>query len=289
MSFALFTDCSANLPGRLLAEMDIRVLPCVYTVDGVNVEYDGNIENFDPHSYYGMLQSGKTITTTLLNPQLFMDHFRPALEQGLDVIYVGLSSGVSGTFQASRMAAAQLQEEFPDRTVRMVDSLGAGLGTGLLTLRGADLRKEGRSADETADLLERERMDLCEFFIVGDLSFLHRTGRVSAATALLGNALNIKPILRGDETGHIVSCAKPRGRKKAIDALVERYQTRAVDPRNCRVAISHGDCPEDAQLLAERICAIAPPKELILCPHEPFTGAHVGPGMLALFFFGEGR
>lgn len=183
MSFALFTDCSANLPGRLLAEMDIRVLPCVYTVDGVNVEYDGNIENFDPHSYYGMLQSGKTVTTTLLNPQLFMDHFRPALEQGLDVIYVGLSSGVSGTFQASRMAAAQLQEEFPDRTVRMVDSLGAGLGTGLLTLRGADLRKEGRSADETADLLERERMDLCEFFIVGDLSFLHRTGRVSAATA----------------------------------------------------------------------------------------------------------
>ena len=144
-------------------------------------------------------------------------------------------------------------------------------------------------ANAAADELERQRMNLCEFFTVDDLNFLKRTGRINNATAMLGSVLNIKPILRGDEEGHIVSCAKPRGRNKAIDTLVDRYRTRAIDPEHRRVAICHGDCPEDASRLAQRICEIARPGELILCPHEPFTGAHVGPGMLGLFFFAEGR
>ena len=289
MSFALFTDCFSNLPGKILSKLNLQVLPCSYLLDGKQVFYDGDIEHFDAHEYYDQLRSGKQVTTTLLNPQVFLDHFRPALEAGQDVVYVGLSSGVSGTFQSSVMAAQQLAEEFPERTVRVVDSLGAGLGTGILACRGADLRDAGLSAAGAADILGQERMDLCEFFTVDDLNFLKRTGRISAATAMLGSVLNIKPILRGDEEGHIVSCAKPRGRSKAIDALVERYRTRAIDPENRRVAICHGDCPEDAQLLKERICAIAQPGELILCPHEPFTGAHVGPGMVGLFFFGKGR
>ena len=167
--------------------------------------------------------------------------------------------------------------------------MGAGFGTGLLACRAAELRDEGRSAAEATAVLEQEVQNLCEFFTVSDLMFLHRTGRVQAAAALVGTVLNLKPILRGDEEGHIVTCEKVRGRARAIANLAARYETRAVHPELQRVAITHGDCPEDAQALAERIRAIAEPKELIICPHEPFTGAHVGPGMLGLFFFGNGR
>jgi len=289
MSYTVFTDGCSNLPGSLLRSLDIRVLPCSYVLDGVPGVYEGDIDAFDTHVYYDKLRAGSEMKTSLLNTHLFLTHFRPELEQGKDVIYVGMSSGISGTIQAARIAAEELEEEFPGRTVRVVDSLGAGFGTGLLSCRASDLRAEGKTASEAADILDIEVMQLLQFFTVDDLNFLKRTGRVSGATAAIGSVLNIKPLLWGDPTGHIVALKKCRGRKKAIDEIVELYRTRAVHPENQRVAISHGDCLAEAELLARRISEICPPKELILCAHEPFTGAHVGPGMLALFFFGEKR
>ena len=289
MSFAVYTDGCSNLPGRILKELDIRVLPCSYVMDNVPGTYLGDIDAFDTHAYYEKLRAGSVMKTSLLNSQLFMDHFRPHLEQGQDVVYVGMSSGISGTIQAARIAAEELQEEFPGRTVWVVDSKGAGFGPGLLSCRASDLRSEGKTAAQAGEILDEEVEHLLEYFTVDDLNFLKRTGRVSGATAAIGTVLNIKPLLWGDPTGHIVALQKCRGRKKAIEAIVELYRTRAIEPEKQRIAISHGDCPEEAQLLAEKICAIAQPKELILCPHEPFTGAHVGPGMLALFFFGKKR
>lgn len=289
MSFEIFTDGCSNLPGAQLRELNIQVLPCEYIMDGVPGVYDGNVDDFDFHEYYDKLRRGSELKTSLLNSHLFLTHFRPVLEQGKDVVYVGMSSGISGTIQAARMAAMELEEAFPDRAVCVVDSLGAGFGPGLLACRAADLRAEGKSAVEAASVLDREVMELLQFFTVDDLNFLKRTGRVSGATAMIGSVLNIKPLLWGDRTGHIVALKKCRGRKKAMDAIVELYRERAVDPEHRRVAISHGDCPEEAEELARRICEIAQPKELIVCPHEPFTGAHVGPGMLALFFFGTVR
>ena len=289
MSFAIFTDGCSNLPGRLLRELDIHVLPCTYTVNGEPVTFSGDIEQFDSKAYYDQLRAGMDIKTSLLNTQLFMDHFRPCLEQGLDVLYVGLSSGVSGTYQASCMAAEELMEEFPGRTVRTVDSRGASMGVGILTCRGADFRAEGMDVNAAADALLEESDHLCQYFTVDDLNFLKRTGRVSGATAAIGTVLNIKPLLYGDKEGHIVARAKVRGRKKAIEAILDLYAAKAIHPENGRVAITHGDCPEEAQLLADRVCQIAKPKDLIICPHEPFTGVHVGPGMLALYFFGDCR
>ena len=289
MSYTVFTDGCSNLPGRILRELSIRVLPCSYVMDGVPGVYDGDIDAFDSHGYYNKLRGGSELKTSLINSQLFTDHFRPELEQGKDVVYVGLSSGVSGTLQAARIAAMELEEEFPDRTVAVVDSLGASLGPGLLACRAADLRNEGKTAAEAKEILDGEVPTLLQFFTVDDLNFLKRTGRVSGATAAIGTVLNIKPLLWGDPTGHIVAKAKYRGRKKVIDAIVDLYATMAVDPENRRVAISHGDCPEEAQALADRISAIGKPRELIICPHEPFTGAHVGPGMLGLYFFGTER
>lgn len=289
MSFTVYTDGCSNLPGRLLEELDIRVLPCSYVLDGKPGVFTGDIDTFDTHGYYEKLRQGSSMKTSLLNTQLFLDYFRPELEKGRDVIYVGMSSGISGTIQAARIAMEELIEKFPERTVRVVDSLGAGFGTGLLACRASDLRSEGKSAGEAADILDREVMQLLQYFTVDDLNFLKRTGRVSGATAAIGTVLNIKPMLWGDATGHIVACGKYRGRKKAVDAIVEMYRTKADHPECKRVAITHGDSPEEAENLARRISEICPPKELIVCPHEPFTGAHVGPGMLALFFFGKNR
>ena len=289
MSFALFTDGCSNLPGDLLRQLDIRLLPCSYTIDEIPNTYNGDLDTFDAHQYYDHLRAGHQPKTSLLNTQLFLNFFREPLEQGLDIVYVGMSSGISGTIQAATMAAEELADAFPARKICVVDSLGAGFGTGLLTCRGSDLRSEGKTAEQTAEILRQERMRLCEYFTVDDLNFLKRTGRVSGATAAIGTVLNIKPILYGDNDGHIVACSKVRGRKKAMDAIVEMYRSKVVHPELQRIAITHGDVPEEAELLAQRIRETAAPKELILCPHEPFTGAHVGPGMLALFFFGSGR
>lgn len=289
MSFTIFVDGSSNLPGRLLRELGIEILPCTYSMDGVPSTYDGSLDNFDAHGYYEMLRQGGRVQTSLLNTQLFLDSFRPVLERGEDAVYFSMSSGISGTCQAARMAAQELLEEFPERTVRVVDSLGSGFGTGLMACKAADLRAAGKTAAQTADIMDADAQNTLQFFTVDDLNFLKRTGRVSGATAMIGTVLNIKPVLWGDPTGHITARSKHRGRKKAMAAIVEEYRSRVEDAENQRVAISHGDCPEDAQALADMICAVAKPKELIIAPHEPFTGAHVGPGMLALFFHGKKR
>ena len=217
------------------------------------------------------------------------DAFRPVLAAGEDVLYITLSSGISGTVASGLQAAQALMEEFPQRQVRVLDSMGAGFGIGLLLGRASDDRKAGLNQDQTYASLERDRDNLCEFFTVDDLMFLRRTGRLSGVTATLGTMLQLKPLLRGDETGHITVFNKVRGRKRAVETLGELYRKRVCSPETQRVYISHGDCPEDAEQLARMVQEIAPPKELIVCLHEPLTGAHVGPGMLALFFLGKGR
>lgn len=289
MSFAVFTDSCSNLPGELIKSLGIRVLPCSYTVNNQLVHYNGDIASFNSHAYYDRLRAGVEVKTSLLNTQVFLDHFLPALQEGLDIVYTGLSSGISGTIQAATIAADELLSSYPERKIKIVDSMGAGFGTGLLACYGADLRNAGKTIEETVKEMEAKRDGLCEFFIVDDLNFLHKTGRISAATAAIGKVLNIKPILRGDETGHITSVHKARGRKKATEMILDLYRQKALAPDQFRVAITHGDCPEEAEALAQKVREIAQPKELIVMPHEPFTGAHVGPGMLALFFFGTER
>lgn len=289
MSFSIFVDGSSNLPGRLLRELDICILPCTYSMNGNPSTYDGSLDSFDSHGYYDMLRQGGLVQTSLLNTQLFLDSFRPVLEQGKDVVYFSMSSGISGTCHAARLAAQELLEKFPQRTVRVVDSMGSGFGTGLMACKAADLRAQGKDARETADIMDADVQNTLQFFTVDDLNYLKRTGRVSGATAMIGTVLNIKPVLWGDPTGHITARGKYRGRKKALAAIAEEYRNRVEDAGNQRVAISHGDCLEDAQTLADMICEIAKPGELIIAPHEPFTGAHVGPGMLALFFHGKQR
>ncbi len=287
MTFAVFADGTANLPGTLLK--DITLLPSEYTIDGVPSVYSGDIEHFDVHSYYESLRGGIVVKTSLLNSALFMTHFEPLLKDGTDIVYVAMSSGISGTYNAARTAAQQLMEEYPERFVHIVDSHGCGFGNGMLAIKAAELSRENIPVREAAQILDDMVPHCCQYFTVDDLNFLKRTGRVSGATALIGTTLNIKPILYGDHTGHIVSCAKCRGRKKSIQMLADKYHEKHMNLANPTVFISHGDCLADAERLKELILAETPDANVVVCPHEPFSGAHVGPGMLGLFFLGKER
>jgi len=287
MSFEVYADGTANLPGSLLE--DIRLLPIEYTMDGEPHTYLGDIEHLDVHSYYEDLRNGMNVKTSLLNTNLFLESFTPVLEEGKDVVYIAMSSGISGTYNAARIAADQLMEEFPERYVHIVDSHGCGFGNGMLALRAAELSKEGTDCRKAGEILDEMVPHCCQYFTVDDLHFLKRTGRVSGATAIIGTTLNIKPILYGDHTGHIVSCANCHGRKKAVKMLAAKYSEKRMELLSPKVFISHGDCLKDAESLKEMILSITPDADVMICPHEPFSGAHVGPGMLGLFFLGKER
>ncbi len=287
MSYITFTDGSANL-NKKLAE-GIIILPCDYYVDDEAKLYDGNLDSFDYREYYDKLRNNSMIRTSLLNTQRFIDAFEPVLKEGRDVIYIAMASGISGTYQAARLAASDLMEDYPDRFIHIADSKTCGLGSGMQAIKSAELSSQGMSAKEAAPILDEYAEHCCSYFTVDDLNFLKRTGRVSGATALIGTALNIKPILYGTTDAVIISCDKVRGRKKSITAIANIYKKKALDPENNIVYISHGDCEDEAKALAEKVCAIYQPKDVVILPHEPFSGAHVGPGMLALFFYGDER
>lgn len=287
MSFIVFADGTANLPGKLLD--GIRLLPSEFTMDGVQHTYQGDIESFDVHAYYEGLRNGVIVKTTLLNTGLFMTNFEPLLKEGKDIVYVAMSSGISGTYNAAYTAAQQLLEEYPERFIHIVDSHGCGFGNGMLAIQAARLSGQDMDVREAAQILDDMVPHCCQYFTVDDLMFLKRTGRVSGAAAAIATTLQIKPILYGDHTGHIVSCANCRGRKKAIQMLAAKYRSKHLEQTAPAVYISHGDCLEDAEKLRELILEITPDADIIICPHEPFSGAHVGPGMLGLFFLGKER
>lgn len=287
MSFAVFADGSANLPNQMLE--GITLLPCEYTVNGEPRVYLGDVDHFDGHAYYEDLRNGVKVGTSLLNAQVFFTHFTPVLESGQDIIYISMSSGISGTYNVAVNAAEELMEQYPERFVHIVDSRGCGFGNGILAVRAAKMSRDGVDVRTAAAKIDEEVPHMCQYFTVDDLNFLKRTGRVSGFTAAIGTALGIKPILYGDKTGHIVACSKVRGRKKSIEAIVAKYREKKLDSPDQIICISHGDCLEDAQQLAALVEQVTPGIPITICEHEPFSGAHVGPGMLALFFRGIER
>lgn len=286
-SFAVFADGTANLPQSLLD--GISLLPLEYTVDGRPNCYTGDLDRFDAHTYYEGLRQGRSVQTSLVNTHAFLQAFEPVLKNGTDLVYVSMSSAISGTCHAAETAAKELTETYPDRFVHVVDSLGCGFGGGLLAIRAAELSRSGVPVREAAGILDDEVPHICQYFTVDDLNFLKRTGRVSGMTAKIATILNIKPILYGDRTGHITACDKVRGRKRSIEAIAQKYAKKRADLSSQQVFISHGDCLEDAEELAARVREITPGCSVVICQHEPVSGAHVGPGMLALFFRGKER
>lgn len=289
MAFQIFTDSAANIPAAKLEELGINVIECSYEVGGQIIKCPTVPDDFDGKAFYDMLRAKTEVHTSMTNTHDIAAKFETALSAGEDVLYISISSGISGTYNAARLAAEELRDKYPERRIEVFDSMGAGLGIGLLAMKAADYRDEGLNMNALIERLASDRSGLCEYFTVDDLMHLRRGGRLSGIAAMVGTVLNVKPLLRGDEEGKIVVFSKLRGRKKAIEAIAHEYEAKAVDPQHQRVAISHGDCLEDAEKLAEMVRAIAEPEELIISMHEPFTGIHVGPGMLSLFFIGAGR
>jgi len=285
MSFAIVTDTAANLPGKLLREYGMISIPFSALVDGDEYPYT-TPDDFDGHSYYEALRNGTLVTTSQVNPDRYIEYLSPILERGEDVLFVGVSSGVSGSFSSAQLACRQLIRQFPERTIRLVDSLSAALGEGLLVLEAAVCRQKEMTLEKTAEHLEKIRTRIYHLFTVDDLKHLHRSGRISHLTAAVGTVLGIKPLLKGSDEGRIVACDKVRGRRRVLQAMADRYAALVENAKEHFVGISHADCPAEAQTLARLIQEKCDPKGLILTQHEPATGAHIGPGALALFFFG---
>lgn len=286
MSFAIFTDTSANLPTPKTKELEITVIPLSYTVDGEeHVCLD--TEQFQVAEYYESMKGSTVIKTSQVNPQKYLDYMEPALKEGKDILFVGMSSGISGSFASAKIACGQLLEEYPDRSIRLVDSLGASLGEGLLVLKAQSCKEQGMSLDETAEYLEEVKASMYQLFTVDNLMHLRKGGRLSNAAAIVGSLLNIKPLLKGDENGQIVSFEKVRGRKAVISEIAKRYDQLVLKAEDQVVGISHCYCPEDAEKLAELIRQNHAPKDIMIVEHEPVTGSYLGPGALALYFYGD--
>ena len=280
----LYTDTSANLPLALLREYDIAVIPFSYTVNGMAEDYSEETD-FDGKAFYDAMRRGAEVKTSMVNPATAAAFFERALAQGDDVLYVGMSGGISGTAQAAVIAAGELTEKYPARKIVTIDTYAASLGEGLQVLEAARMIEEGKSLDEIKAHLLARRPHMCQFFTVDDLAYLKRGGRISSATALIGTVLSIKPILCGDETGHIVSCGKVRGMKRAYQELANYYDGRALD-KSEMLGIAHADNEEGAQALIALLRDKGFTGECLNVVYEPVTGAHVGPGTVALFFYG---
>ena len=287
--FAILTDSACDLPANLALDLDLSVVPLSVLIDGnTYINYlDGR--EINPPDFYSKLREGKMATTSAVNVDTFLTQMNDLLESGKDILYLGFSSGLSGTFSSARVAANDLAEKYPERKIFAVDTLCASLGEGMLVYLAAEEKKEGKTIEEVRDYVEETKLHLCHWFTVDDLHHLKRGGRVSAATALLGSALNIKPILHVDNEGKLVSVEKTRGRKMSINKLVQKMAETVVDSANQTIFISHGDCIEDANYLAGLIKKKIGVKNVIINHVGPVIGAHSGPGTLALFFVGKER
>ena len=279
----IMTDNAANLPPELREQYNIREICLTYTVDGRLV--DGSTP-FDGHDFYEALRRGAEVKTSMISPAAAREAIEPALAAGDDVLFLGISGGVSGTCWGVGLVAQELAAEYPGRRVQVLDTRGASLGEGLVVLEVAQLAQQGADMDAIVARAETLCGKMRQHFMVDDLKFLRKGGRLSGAAALAGTLLQIKPILQGDENGKIVVRTKERGRKKAMDTLIALYNE-LVEDKSAPVGISHAAAPAEALHLTTRLRQSGCTGPILSVCHEPVTGAHVGPGMLAIYFYSE--
>jgi DegV family protein with EDD domain len=285
--YVIITDSSCDIPQDLLAEWEVPFVSLTYKFDEDSVGH-GNYD-LPFGEFYNRMRDGGVARTAAANLDTFKNAFEPYLKEGKDLLYLGFSSGLSTTVNSGAMAAKELMEEYPERTVLVEDTYAASAGFGLLVFLTVLEKRKGATLEEAAKFVEDTRFHLCHWFTVDDLVYLKRGGRVSAAKAFVGGVLNIKPVLHMDDPGHLINMFKVRGRRASIKALADKYGELAVDKQNGTVFISHGDCLDDAKqlekLLAERYGA----KVQLITYVGPVIGSHSGPGTLALFFVGRER
>ena len=285
MSFKIITDSGSDLSAEMIAELDLGIAPLSVELDG-RAYAEGEMT---PVELYDHLRNGKLPKTAAVNPDGWAAAMRPALENGQDALVIVFSSALSATYQSAVIAAGELREEFPQRKLIVIDSLCAAVGLGLLVHTAAKLRSQGKTIEETAAWVEAHKLNVCHWVTVEDLMHLKRGGRVSAATAVVGTMLNIKPIIRVDDNGKLENLAKCRGRKAALNYLLDRM-AETFDPEiDDTVFVGHGDCTADAEFLAKSIRERFGVKNVYINYIGAVVGTHTGPGVAVLFYYGKNR
>ena len=287
--FAIITDSGADLPQYLAEELNVSVLPLHFTIQGKEYADLPDRRDMEPGAFYNLLRQGEMGKTSALNANAYTELMTPVLEAGQDILVLAFSSGLSTTYQSSVIAVEELKEKYPDRKIYTVDTLAASLGEGLLVWYAAKMREEGKSIEEVRDWVEDHKLNLAHWFTVDDLNHLKRGGRVSAATALVGTMLSIKPVLHVDNEGHLINMSKARGRAASLKALVDKMEATAIDPANQTIFISHGDSEADAKKVADMVKERFGVEVKVIDYVGPVIGCHSGPGTIALFFLGSER
>ena len=286
MSYRIITDSCCDLWQDLYKELNVDVIPLSVHFNGEDIS--SYTESWLKEFYDG-LRAGQAGQTSAVNPEGWKNLIAPVLEKGEDALVLVFSSGLSTTYQSAVIAAQELAESYPQRTIRVVDTLCASMGQGLLVWYACKKRDAGLSLDELTQWCEEKKLHLCHWFTVDDLMYLKRGGRVSATTALVGTMLQIKPVMHVDDAGHLVKTGTARGRRNSIDALAKKLVETGLPGENDTVFISHGDCPEDAKYLEQKLKTQYGIKNVITYYIGAVIGSHSGPGTLALFFLGSKR
>lgn len=284
--FVITTDSTVDLPKDFLEEKGVTVLALSYILDGVTYrEMDG----LSGKEFFDRIRNGSLPTTSQVNPEEARAVFEEIVKEGKDILHIAFSSGLSGTYNSCRIAGEELMEDYPGTRVVVIDSLCASMGEGLLLYKALELQEQGKSLEEIKAWVEENKLHICHNVTVDDLFHLHRGGRVSKATAVLGTMVKIKPIIHMDNEGKLTVIGKERGRKKSIVNLVDRMEKQMGDYDNSVCMITHGDCEEDALYLKSLLEEWFGIKQVIIHGIGSVIGSHTGPGVLAVFFMGNER
>lgn len=285
-NYKIITDSACDLPKTMLQELDVVTSPLHVLFRGENLpdSVDEGLKDI-----YDGLRNGEATSTSAVNPEGWASIMEPILAEGNDILALGFSSGLSTTYQSAVIAAQELQEKYPERKINVVDTVSAALGQGLLVWYTCKKRDEGLTLDELTAWVEEHKLHLCHWFTVNDLMHLKRGGRVSAATAVVGTMLQIKPILHVDNDGHLISMAKARGRKASIEMLAKKLDELGAGYDNSTVFVCHGDCLDEAKQLEQLLLQREGVKNVFVGNLGAVIGSHAGPGTLAVFFMGKER
>ena len=289
MGYKLFSDVTADVSEELMRGMpEVELVPMQVELGGENYIYgpggDLTVEHF-----YAEQRAGKFASTSQINPMVYRECFEKTLKAGEDILYLCFSSGLSSTLQSANLCAQELRKEYPERKLIVVDTLCAAVGEAMLVREAARKQQEGLTIEELAAWVEENRLKICHWFTVDSFDHLKHGGRVSAAAAAVGTMLQIKPLLHVDEEGKLRVAEKPRGRKQAIRTQVAHMKEGWTPEMGKLVVIGHGDCPDDAEQLRQAVLKEFPDADIRVAYIGPVIGAHTGPGMLALIYWGTNR
>lgn len=287
--FKIITDSTCDLSQEMVDEIDVTVIPMNFTIGADSFLDYPDERDLASHDFYTRIAAGESSTTNQISLATFADTFEPVLKEGMDVLYLAFSSGLSGTYNNSIIAARDLAEKYPDRKIYMVDTLAASLGEGLIVWHAVQKKRAGATIDEVKDWVEQNRNRMHHWFTVDDLNHLKRGGRISGASALVGTMLGIKPVMHFDDEGHIILIDKIRGRKQSLDDLVNHMAKTSEDAENQMIFISHSDSMEGAEYVKEQVEKKFGTKQFRIAAIGPVIGAHTGTGTVALFYLGKDR